>query len=98
MTAFADYIVPAGLQVMGVLTYSDDLAATIRDGRLLEADSAEEVEIRAHTIYATALLAEEVNSRRAPAAQVIDPQIDARLWTHFHTTTWPHHLIRTTMY
>ena len=28
----------------------------------------------------------------------IDPQIDARLWTHFHTTTWPHHLIRTTMY
>jgi hypothetical protein len=98
MTAFADYIVPAGLQVMGVLTYSDDLAATIRDGRLLEPDSAEEVEIRAHTIYATALLAEEVNSRRPPAARVIDPQIDARLWTHFHTTTWPHHLIRTTMY
>jgi hypothetical protein len=29
---------------------------------------------------------------------VIDPQIDARLWTHFHTTSWPHHLIRTTMY
>ena len=98
MTAFADYIVPAGLQVMGVLTYSDALAATIRDGRLLEPDSAEEVEIRAHTIYATALLAEEVNLRREPAAQVIDPQIDARLWTHFHTTAWPHHLIRTTMY
>jgi len=98
MTAFADYIVPAGLQVMGVLAYSDALAATIRDGRLLEPDSAEEVEIRAHTIYATALLAEEVNLRREPAAQVIDPQIDARLWTHFHTTAWPHHLIRTTMY
>ncbi len=98
MTAFADYIVPAGLHVMGVLTYSDALAATIRDGALIDADSPEEVEIRAHTIYATALLAEEVNLRREPSAQVIDPQIDARLWTHFHTTTWPHHLIRTTMY
>ncbi|MEP6760147.1 MAG: queuosine salvage family protein [Sporichthyaceae bacterium] len=98
MTAFADYIVPAGLQVMGVLTYSDALAATIRDGRLIDADSPEEVEIRAHTIYATALVAEEVNLRREPGATVIDPQIDARLWTHFHTTAWPHHLIRTTMY
>ena len=98
MTAFADYIVPAGLQVMGVLRYSDALGATIRAGRLIEPDSAEEVEIRAHTIYATALLAEEINSRRPPEAQVIDPQIDARLWTHFHTTTWPHHLTRTTMY
>jgi hypothetical protein len=98
MTAFADYIVPAALQVMGVLGYSDELAATIRDGHMLEPDSAEEVEIRAHTIYATALLAEEVNQRRPPELQVIDPQIDARLWTHFHTTTWPHHLIRTTMY
>ena len=98
MTAFADYIVPAALHVMGVLGYSDELTATIRDGRMLEPDSAEEVEIRAHTIYATAVLAEEVNLRRPPGLQVIDPQIDARLWTHFHTTTWPHHLIRTTMY
>ena len=98
MTAFADYIVPAALQVMGVLVYSDELDAAVRAGRLIEPDSAEEVEIRAHTIYATALLAEEVNQRREPSAQVIDPQIDARLWTHFHTTTWPHHLIRTTMY
>lgn len=98
MTAFADYIVPAALHVMGVLGYSDELAGRIRDGRLIEPDSVEEVEIRAHTIYATSLLAEEVNLRRRPDAQVIDPQIDARLWTHFHTTTWPHHLIRTTMY
>lgn len=98
MTAFADYIVPAALHVMGVVGYSDELTVTIRDGRMLEPDSAEEVEIRAHTIYATALLAEEVNQRRPPGLQVIDPQIDARLWTHFHTTTWPHHLIRTTMY
>jgi hypothetical protein len=29
---------------------------------------------------------------------VIIPQIDARLWTHYHTTPWPHHLTRTIMY
>src|SRR5215210_3362435 len=90
MTAFADYIVPAGLQAMGILSYSDELDAAIRAGRLIDPDSAEEVEIRAHTIYAVARLAEEVNRHREPGAQVIDPQIDARLWTHFHTTTWPH--------
>ncbi len=98
MTAFADYIVPAALHVMGVISYSDELEGAIRAGHLVDRDSTEEVEIRAHTIYAVALLTEEVNLRRAPEAQVIDPQIDARLWTHFHTTTWTHHLTRTTMY
>jgi hypothetical protein len=98
MTAFADYIVPAALEVMGVLSYSDGLAQAIRNGQLIDPDSPEEVEIRAHTIYAVALLTEEVNARRSASSRVIDPQIDARLWTHFHTTTWPHHLTRTTMY
>jgi hypothetical protein len=26
---------------------------------------------------------------------VILPQIDARLWTHYHTTPWLNHLTRT---
>jgi len=30
--------------------------------------------------------------------QVIITQIDARLWTHYRTTFWPHHLTRTIMY
>jgi len=98
MTAFADYIVPAGLRVMGVLGYSPELDAAIREGRVIERDSPEEVEIRAHTVYAVSLLTDEVNRHRAPGARVIEPQIDARLWTHFHTTTWPHHLTVTTMY
>jgi len=29
---------------------------------------------------------------------VIVPQVDARLWTHYHTTSWPHHLTPTIMY
>jgi len=98
MTAFADYIVPAGLRVMGVLGYDPELDAAIREGRIIERDSPEEVEIRAHTVYAVSLLTDEVNRHRAPDARVIEPQIDARLWTHFHTTTWPHHLTVTTMY
>lgn len=37
-------------------------------------------------------------SLRPTERQVIIPQIDARLWTHYHTTNWPHHMTRTIMY
>ena len=98
MTAFADYIVPVALRVMDIFSYSPRLEKAIQAGRLIPRDSSQEIEIRAHTIYATALLREEVNKRRPPSKQVIIPQIDARLWTHYHTTHWPHHLTRTIMY
>jgi len=98
MTAFADYIVPVALRVMNILRYSPALEDAIRNRKLIPRDSSQETEIRAHTIYATALLCEEVNQRRPPDTQVIIPQIDARLWTHYHKTPWPHHLTRTIMY
>ncbi|MBZ5526286.1 MAG: queuosine salvage family protein [Acidobacteriia bacterium] len=98
MTAFADYIVPVALRVMGILRYAPSLEKAIQSGKLLERDSREEIEIRAHTLHATALLREEVNKLRPRERQVIIPQIDARLWTHYHTTHWPHHLTRTIMY
>lgn len=98
MTAFADYIVPVALRLMGMTSYSPELEHAINSYRMIPRDSAEEIEIRAHCLYATALLREEVNRIRAPEAQVIIPQIDARLWTHYHKTTWPHHLTRTVMY
>jgi hypothetical protein len=44
------------------------------------------------------LLAEEINQLRPSDQQVVIPQIDARLWTHYHTTWWPHHLTKTIMY
>jgi len=56
------------------------------------------VEIRAHCVYATALLCEEINRTRPRDLQIIIPQIDARIWTHYHTTFWPHHLTKTIMY
>lgn len=98
LTAFADYILPVALEVMGILRYDAELERTIAAGEPIPARSPEEVEIRAHTIYATELLTEEVNRIRPPARQVIVPQIDYRLWSHYHETFRPHHLTPTIMY
>lgn len=108
MTAFADYIVPVGLRLMGMTSYSPELEHAIDTYQLIPRDSRQEIEIRAHCLYATALLTDEINRIRAEAQQnagsqinipqIIIPQIDARLWTHYHTTWWPHHLTRTIMY
>ena len=98
LTAFADYIVPVALRLMGITTYSPELEKAINSYQLIPRDSSQEVEIRAHSLYATALLAEEINKLRPADLQVIIPQIDARIWTHYHTTHWPHHLTKTIMY
>ncbi len=98
MTAFADYIVPVALRVMDILVYTPELEAKINAHQLIPRDSDEEIEIRAHMLYATALLTEDVNALRPPELQVIIPQVDARLWSSYHTTHWPHHLTRTIMY
>lgn len=98
MTAFADYIVPAALRLLGITSYSKELENVINTHQLISRDSTQEIEIRAHCLYATALLTEEINKLRPADMQVIIPQIDARLWTHYHTTTWPHHLTKTIMY
>lgn len=98
MTAFADYMVPVGLRLLGITSYSPALEEAIRRHQMIPRDSAWEVEIRAHCVYATALLCDEVNRIRPRELQIIIPQIDARIWTHYHTTFWPHHLTRTIMY
>ncbi len=98
MTAFADYIVPVALRLLGITSYSTELERAINTYQMIPRDSRWEVEIRAHCIYATALLSEEINNIRPKNQQIIIPQIDARLWTHYHTTSWPHHLTKTIMY
>lgn len=98
MTAFADYIVPVALRVMGITSYSPELEHAINTYQLIPRDSRQEIEIRAHCLYATALLTDEINKVRPPDQQIIIPQIDARFWTHYHTTSWPHHLTQTIMY
>jgi hypothetical protein len=98
LTAFADYIVPAALRILGILRYSEELERAINEARLIEAGSPTEVELRAHTIYATSVLCEQINELRPPELRVIVPQVDARLWVPFHRTHWPHHLTRTIFY
>lgn len=98
MTAFADYIVPVGLRLMGLIEYAPDLEDRINRGVMVPRDSSDEIEIRAHTLYATALLTEACNELRPVDRQLVIPQIDYRFWKAFHTTHWPHHLTRTVMY
>ena len=83
---------------MGITSYSPKLENAINAYQMVPRDSTQEIEIRAHCLYATALLREEVNKLRPPDMLVIIQQIDARLWTHYHTTFWPHHLTKTIMY
>jgi len=98
MTAFADYIVPVALRLLGITEYTPDLEARINGGVLIPRDSPDEIEIRAHTVYATAMLTTAINELRPPDKQLVIPQIDYRLWKTYHATFWPHHLTRTTMY
>jgi hypothetical protein len=98
MTAFADYIVPVALRLLRITSYSPALEHAIDTYQLIPRDSTQEIEIRAHCLYATALLREEINKIRPSDMQVIIPQIDARLWVPYHKTFWPHHLTRTIMY
>lgn len=98
LTAFADYIVPVGLRVMGVFEYAPELEAQINGLKEVTRDSEAEIELRASSIYAIALLTEEINKRRPGFTPLLQPQVDFRFWKTYHATHWPHHLTKTTMY
>jgi AcrR family transcriptional regulator len=98
MTAFADYILPVALRLMGILEYAPDLERRINQGVMIEHDSDEEIEIRSHTLYATALLTDAINAIRPDDRRLVIPQVDFRLWKTYHATFWPHHLTETVMY
>lgn len=98
LTAFADYIVPVALRLLRIVEYAPDLEHRINAGVPIERDSRDEVEIRAHTVYATARLTSEINALRPTDRRLVIPQVDFRLWKAYHATFWPHHLTRTTMY
>ncbi len=60
LTACADYELPRVLRELGVLEYSPELAARVDAGELIPPGSAEEVEIRANTVWAVEFLREEL--------------------------------------
>lgn len=98
LTAFADYIVPVGLRVMGIFEYAPELEEQIKNLVEVSRDSDAEVELRANSIYCIAKLTEEINKRRPNMAPLLMPQVDFRFWKTYHATHWPHHLTRTIMY
>lgn len=63
ITMFADYIVPAVLQQLGVLRYSSSLANIIEGSNELASGSEEEIELRACSIYAVEKMRELIRNK-----------------------------------
>ena len=98
LSAFADYIVPVGLRVMGIFEYAPELEKQINSLTEVKRDSDAEIELRASSIYVIAKLTEEINKRRPGMEPLLQPQVDFRFWKTYHATHWPHHLTKTVMY
>ncbi len=77
LTIFADNLVPHVLRVDGLLRYDADLLARIERGELIEADSTEEIEIRAVALHAAERL---VGLLRDHGHDVSAQQLDVTLW------------------
>jgi hypothetical protein len=77
LTAFADYKLPQLLRQMGILVYDMELARRVDQMVLLPPGSAEEVEIRANTVWAVELIRRSLQKRRIHLRSV---EIDWILW------------------
>ncbi len=77
LTAFADYKVPQVLRRLGVIEYAPALADRIERRELIAAGTAEEIEIRAATIWAVELLRQELAEHGTTMAPY---EIDWALW------------------
>lgn len=98
LTAFADYKVPQVLRRFGILKYAPELEQQLSEHRLIPPDSAEEVEIRAATIWAVEYLRRALEESGAPLAS---HEIDGRLWhlgQGLPVDTHPYHRTLTVFY
>jgi hypothetical protein len=77
LTVFADNLVPHVLRREGVLVYEPALAERIDAGRLLEAGSCEEVEIRAVALHAVEGMVSRIRERGGRATA---QRLDHLLW------------------
>ncbi len=98
LTAFADYKVPQVLRQIGILRYSPELAERIDRREEIPSGSPEEIEIRAHTIWAIELLKRELEQLRRPLRSF---EIDWLLWNLGQREEFrqkPYHRTRTIFY
>lgn len=96
LTVYADYMLPRALRELGVLVYSDRLAAHIDSGWEIEAGSDEETELRVATVAAGELLIAAAQDHGA--AEVDCLRLDHWLWRRGLGAAHPHHRTRTTDY
>jgi Queuosine salvage protein len=101
LTAFADYKVPQVLRKEGVLVPAPALAERLERGEELPAGCAEEVELRAATVWAVEWIARALNRQLAaglPPATAAE--VDYLLWTAGQDKTGllPYHRTRTVYY
>ncbi|PIN08112.1 Cobyrinic acid a,c-diamide synthase [Handroanthus impetiginosus] len=78
VTMFADYIVPAVLQQLGVLKYSPSLSKMIESNQEISSGSEEEVELRACSVHAVEKIRELIH--RKSGKQVLSVELDLWLW------------------
>lgn len=79
ITIFADYIVPAVLQQLGVLKYSAALAGTIGANGEIGSGSEEEVELRTCSVCAVEKMRELIQKKSGK--QVLSVELDIWLWS-----------------
>ena len=98
LTVYADYKLPQVLRRLGILVYDEALAAFVDSQTPLPAGSRMEVEIRAATVWAGALIRQALQPR-APALTAA--HVDYWLWETSHHKSpgdRPHHRTLTTAY
>jgi hypothetical protein len=98
LTAFADYKLPQVLRHLGVISYEPELAERIQNLEHIQAGSAEEVEIRAATIWAVELIRQELS---AHGQKISSARLDSWLWylgQDDACRTLPYHRTRTIFY
>lgn len=81
ITMFADYIVPAVLQQLGVLKYSSTLASIIEARSEIGAGTEEEVELRACSIYAVEKIRELLSKKSGK-------QVEQNYFMYFISFVW----------
>lgn len=79
ITMFADYIVPAVLQQLGVLRYDVSLSKKIEANSEIVSGSEEEVELRACSVHAVEKMRELIKKKKGE--KVLSVDLDLWLWS-----------------
>ncbi len=93
LTAFADYKIPQMLRMYGVISYTPELEAKIDNYDLIPSGSAEEIEIRAATVWSVELIKQKLEKYSSA-------EIDNALWliSQDQRDTKPYHRTYTIYY